>query len=65
MLIYPCFVAAASLTSVVAQYLTTVVIKPGAVNGAKCVNTAVNSFLSILYAQPLIGDFTLRSSSSL
>jgi carboxylesterase type B len=46
----------AILTSVVAQSSVIVVIKPGAVNGAKCVNTAVNSFLSIPYAQPPVRD---------
>jgi carboxylesterase type B len=56
MLIYSCFVAAAGLTSVIAQSSTTVVIEPGAINGANCVNLAVNPFLSIPYAQPPIGD---------
>jgi carboxylesterase type B len=51
-----CLAAAASLTSVVAQSPATVVIQPGAINGGNCPNTAVNSFLSIPYAQPPVGN---------
>jgi carboxylesterase type B len=54
--IYFCFVVAASLTSVAAQSSATVIIKPGAINGASCADTAVNSFLSIPYAQSPVGD---------